>query len=258
VRPYLDQNKQHLFLLLKLISDEFLSPDSSSSIFFIVHICRQRQLINLGNRVVTVAPDSWVAPSAVLVGDVDIYEQVSIWHNCVLRGDLNSIKVGAFSNIQDRTVIHAARSSPTGLPAASTIGRNVTIGQACLLRSVTIEDECVVGDKCILLEGSMMEKNSVLEAGSVVPPGRRIPSGQVWAGNPARYVRDLSKDEKMAMAPLAASIFPAVDAHKAEFLPETMAYRDAEALREGMKSDAAVVHGADLEAVLTPTALEEQ
>ena len=104
----------------------------------------------------------------------------------------------------------------------------------------------------------MMEKNSVLEPGSLVPPGRRIPSGQVWAGNPARYVRDLSKDEKMAIAPLAASILPAIDAHKEEFLPETMAYRDAEKLREGMKADAALVHGADLEAVLTSSAVEEQ
>ena len=210
--------------------------------------------MNLGNRVVTTAPDSWVAPSAVVVGDVDIYEQVSIWHNCVIRGDLNSIKIGAFSNIHDRTVIHAARSSPTGLPAASIIGRSVTIGQACVLRSVTIQDECVVGDKCVLLEGSMMEKNSVLEAGSVLPPGRRVPSGQVWGGNPARYVRDLSKDEKAAIAPLAASIVPSVDEHKAEFMPETLAYRDAEELRAAMKSDAALVLGADLEAAVNAEA----
>lgn len=190
-----------------------------------------------------------MAPSAVLVGDVDIYEQVSIWNNVVLRGDLNSIKVGAFSNIQDRTVVHAARSSPTGLPAASVIGRSVTVGQACVLRSVTIEDECIVGDKSILLEGSMMEKNSVLEPGSVLPPGRRVPSGQVWGGNPARYVRDLSKDEKAEIAPLAASVFPTVDAYKSEFLPATLAYRDAEDLRANLKSDAAVVQGADLEAI---------
>ena len=211
--------------------------------------CRQRQQINLGNRVVTTSPDSWVAPSAVLVGDVDIYEQVSIWNNCVLRGDLNSIKVGAFSNIQDRTVIHAARSSPTGLPASSIIGRSVTIGQACVLRSVTIEYECIVGDKSILLEGSMMEKNSVLEAGSVLPPGRRVPSGQVWGGNPARYVRDLTKDEKAEIAPLAATMRATLHEVSSQFLPQTMAYREAEELRAGMKPDAALVQGADLEAV---------
>ena len=213
---------------------------------------RQRQIMHLGNRVVTLAPDSWCAPSAVLVGDVDLYEQVSIWHNCVLRGDLNTIKIGAFSNVQDRTVIHAARSSPTGLPAATIVGRSVTIGQACMLRSVTIEDECIVGDKCVLLEGSMMEKHSVLTAGSVLPPGRRVPTGQMWSGNPARYVRDLTKDEKAAIAPLAASVAPHVDAIKKEFMPETMAYRDAEELRAAMKVDAAVVVGADLDAVVQP------
>ena len=185
----------------------------------------------------------------MLVGDVDVYEQVSIWHNCVLRGDLNSIKVGAFSNIQDRTVIHAARSSPTGLPAATVIGTNVTVGKSCVLRSVIIEDECVVGDKCVLLEGSLMEKNSVLEAGSVLPPGRRIPSGQVWGGNPARFIRDLSKDEKTEIAPLAASVYPVVDEYAEQFLPQTVVYKEAEALRSGMKPDAALVKGADLEAI---------
>lgn len=89
----------------------------------------------------------------------------------------------------------ARSSSPTGLPAATVIGRSVTIGQSCLLRSTTVQDEAVVGDKCVLLEGSLVEKHAVLAPGSVLPPGRRIPSGQLWAGSPAKYVRDLTKDE---------------------------------------------------------------
>jgi carbonic anhydrase/acetyltransferase-like protein (isoleucine patch superfamily) len=157
--------------------------------------------------------------------------QVSVWYGCVLRGDLNTIRVGAFSNIQDRTVVHAARcvrplhslhaagarsplrpgptpqrppprrSSPTGLPAATQIGRNVTIGQGCLLRSATVGDDVAVGDRSILLEGSLVEKGSVLAAGTVLPPGRRVPSGQLWAGNPAKFVRDLTKDEVGGRAP---------------------------------------------------------
>jgi carbonic anhydrase/acetyltransferase-like protein (isoleucine patch superfamily) len=209
---------------------------------------RQRQKINLENRVVTTSPDSWVAPSAVLVGDVDLFERVSIWHNCVLRGDLNSIRIGAFSNVQDRTVIHAARSSPTGLPAATTVGRSVTIGQGCVLRSVIIEDECIIGDKCILMEGSMMENHSILQPGSVLPPGRRIPSGQLWGGNPAQFVRNLSKDEKAAISEHAKLVYPMIDGYQSEVLPETLAYRDAEALRAAMKPDTALVKGADLEA----------
>ena len=216
---------------------------------------RQRQLIILGNRVPTLAPDSWVAPSAVLVGDVDLYEGASVWYGCVLRGDLNTIKVGAFSNVQDRTVIHAARSSPTGLPAATAIGRSCTVGQACLLRSVHLADECVVGDKSVLLEGSMMEKGSVLAPGSVLPPGRRVPAGQLWAGAPARFVRDLTKDEKAAIPALAAAVAPAADAHAAEFLPSSFAYVEAEALLKILKPDAALVAGADLAAVAEAAAV---
>ena len=87
------------------------------------------------------------------------------------------------------------RTSPTGLSAATVIGKYVTIGQGCLLRSATVEDKVVIGDRSILMEGSLVESNSVLAPGTVLPPGRLIPSGQLWAGNPARYVRDLSKDE---------------------------------------------------------------
>lgn len=182
----------------------------------------------------TLAPDTWLAPSAIVCGDVDVFERVSIWYNAVLRGDLNSIKVGAFSNIQDRTVVHAARSSPTGLPAATVIGRNVSIGQSCVLRSVVIEDECVIGDKCMLLEGSLMEKNSILGPGSVLAPGRRVPSGEYWAGKPAKFVRKLSKDEKMEIAPLAAAMYPIVDQHSSEFLPYG-AWEEAANLRSILK-----------------------
>ena len=87
------------------------------------------------------------------------------------------------------------RTSPTGLSAATVIGKYVTVGQGCLLRSATVEDKVVIGDRSILMEGCLVESNSVLAPGTVLPPGRLVPSGQLWAGNPARYVRDLSKDE---------------------------------------------------------------
>ena len=71
----------------------------------------------------------------------------------------------------------------------------MTIGQGCLLRSATVESECLIGDRSVLLEGSLVESHAVLAPGSVLPPGRLVPGGQLWAGNPARYVRDLTKDE---------------------------------------------------------------
>ncbi|KAI7835796.1 hypothetical protein COHA_010315 [Chlorella ohadii] len=210
---------------------------------------RQRQFINLGLRVPTVAPDTWVAPNAVVVGDVDLFDRTSVWYGCVLRGDLNHISVGSFSNIQDRSVLTAARSVPTGLPAATTIGRSVTIGQGCLLRSCTVEDESVIGDKSVLLEGSWVEKNAVLAPGSVLPPGRRIPSGQLWAGSPAKYVRDLTKDEKAEIPTLANAFFRVADAHADEFLPTSDAYEEAEALRKILKPQSALVEGSQLDKV---------
>ncbi|CAL5222609.1 g5002 [Coccomyxa viridis] len=192
----------------------------------------QRQLLVLGNRVPVLAPDSWVAPNAVVIGDVDLFDKVSIWYGAILRGDLNAIRINSYSNIQDKTVIHAARTSPTGLSAATIIGKYVTIGQGCLLRSATIEDMVVIGDKSILMEGSLVESNSVLAPGTVLPPGRLVPSGQLWAGNPARYVRDLSKDEKEEIGDLAKSVFGTMDRHSAEFLPHSFAYVATEKLRE--------------------------
>ncbi len=87
------------------------------------------------------------------------------------------------------------RSSPTGLPASTTIGRHVVVGQGCLLRSCQVRHQAVIGDRCILLEGSIVEGSSALAPGSLLAPGRLVPHGQLWAGNPARYVRDLTTDE---------------------------------------------------------------
>ncbi|KAK9843187.1 hypothetical protein WJX74_008369 [Apatococcus lobatus] len=215
------------------------SPASCSPVHIEDEIfCRQRQTIPLGNRIPVFAPDTWVAPSAVVVGDVDLYDKVSIWYGAVLRGDLNSIRIGAWSNIQDKTVIHAARTSPTGLSAATTIGRHVTIGQGCVLRSTNVRANCIIGDRSILMEGSLVEAGSILAPGSVLPPGRLVPKGQLWAGNPARYVRDLSNDEKLAIPSVAKNMFRLVDAHSAEFLPYNFAYVEAEKLRTALEEHA--------------------
>lgn len=229
------------------VSSSFLkcSPNhrviSTSSPAASLHIsdvpyCSQRQIIPLGLRRPSVCADTWVAPDAVLIGDCNLWDRVSIWNGAVLRADLNSIRVSAFSSIGDRTVIHAARSSPTGLPASTTIGQHVVVGQSCLIRSAQIQHEVVIGDRCILLEGSVVEGQSVLAPGSLLPPGRLVPRGQLWAGNPARFVRDLTKDEREAIEPLAEAMFPLVDARVDEVLPTSEAYRDSELLRERLVS----------------------
>merc|ERR1712137_820253 len=102
---------------------------------------------------------------------------------------------GGCSNIQDGTVVSVSKSNPLGFPASAYIGHYVTIGSGCSLYSCTIEDMVEVGPNSIVCDGALVEKNSKVGAGSVVPPGARIPSGQLWQGNPAVYVRDLTEDE---------------------------------------------------------------
>ena len=113
----------------------------------------------------------------------------------MVRGDQSSIEVGGFSSIGDRTVIQSAAINPTGFSARTYIGDYVTIGQGCILRACTVDDNSVVGDGCIIQEGALVDRNAMLEAGSVLPSGARVPSGEVYAGNPATFVRKLSKEE---------------------------------------------------------------
>lgn len=192
---------------------------------------RQRQAIPLGNRVPDTAVGVWISPSATIVGDVDLLDRVSVWNHVVLRGDLNNITVGHVSNIQDRTVVHAARTSPTGLTAAVLIGKYVTVEPNCALRSCRIQDNCIVGARSVLMEGSMMESHSVLAPGSVLPPARRVPEGELWAGNPARFVRKLTEYEREEIRVVAEEVRRLAWQHAAEELPHGTAWRGVEAQR---------------------------
>lgn len=120
----------------------------------------------------------------------------------------------------------------TGLPADTLVDRYVTVGAYCLLRSCTIEPECIIGQHSILMEGSLVETNSILEAGSVLPPGRRIPTGELWAGNPARFVRKLTNEEIMEIPKLAVAINDLMQSHFSEFLPYSTAYLEVEKLKK--------------------------
>lgn len=120
----------------------------------------------------------------------------------------------------------------TGLPAETLVDRYVTVGAYSLLRSCTIEPECIIGQHSILMEGSLVETNSILEAGSVLPPGRRIPSGELWAGNPARFVRTLTHEEIKEIPRLSAAINDLANAHHSEFLPYSTVYLEVEKLKK--------------------------
>ncbi|KAK3043233.1 hypothetical protein RJ639_002476 [Escallonia herrerae] len=120
----------------------------------------------------------------------------------------------------------------SGLPAETSIERFVTIGAYSLLRSCTIEPECIIGQHSILMEGSLVETHSIVEAGSVVPPGRRIPTGELWAGNPARFVRTLTHEETLEIPKLAVAINDLSKSHFSEFLPYSTVYLEVEKMKK--------------------------
>ena len=156
---------------------------------------RHRPVQNLFERAPFVDVSVFVAPSASVVGRVHINMHASVWYGAVVRGDLNDVVIGAYSSIGDRAVLHTTKSVEGHVAAATTVGQFAAIGPGAVLHSCTVEDYAVVGPGAMVMEGARVESYAQLGAGAVVHPGRRIPGGQLWEGNPAKYVRDLTKAE---------------------------------------------------------------
>jgi carbonic anhydrase/acetyltransferase-like protein (isoleucine patch superfamily) len=145
-------------------------------------------------------PSAFVAPGARLIGDVEIGPEASVWYNCVLRGDVNRIRIGARTNIQDGTVVHVDSPKPGDEAGHATIiGEEVLIGHLAMVHGCVLHDRAFVGLGAIVMDGCAIESEAMLAAGAMLTPGRRIPSGQLWAGRPAKYVRDLSPAELEGM-----------------------------------------------------------
>ncbi len=141
---------------------------------------------------------AFIAENAAIIGDVEIGPGSSIWYGVVIRGDMNYIRIGANSNIQDGTVIHvdSEGSHSTGRPTL--IGDNVTVGHRAMLHACTLEDHCFVGMSATLLDGAVDESGAMVAAGALVTPGKRVLMGQLWGGTPAKYMRDLRAQELAA------------------------------------------------------------
>lgn len=122
---------------------------------------------------------AWIAPGAVLVGDVSVAEDASVWYGCVLRGDLEPVRVGRATNIQDLTLVHVDRQLP------AIIGDNVTVGHRCVIHGCVIEDEALIGMGAVLLSGSRVGSGALVAAGAVVREGFEVPAGAIAAGVPA-------------------------------------------------------------------------
>jgi carbonic anhydrase/acetyltransferase-like protein (isoleucine patch superfamily) len=156
-------------------------------------------LLSFGGKSPRIDPSAFVAPGAQLIGDVEVGPEASIWYNCVLRGDVNGIRIGARTNIQDGSVIHV--DSPKGGAEEgypTIIGSDVLIGHLAMAHGCILHDRAFVGLGAIVMDGCEVEGDAMLAAGAMLTPGKRIASGQLWAGRPARYVRDLTKEELAA------------------------------------------------------------
>jgi len=144
-----------------------------------------------------IAGSAYIDESAVIIGDVTIGADVSIWPMVVARGDDQAIVIGKHSNIQDGSVIHIASDnefSPGGLPCI--VGENVTVGHRVMLHACTIGNNCLVGMSSTVLDGAVVEDNVMIGAGSLVPMGKRLESGFLYMGSPVKQVRPLGDKEK--------------------------------------------------------------
>ncbi|GAB4126107.1 MAG: gamma carbonic anhydrase family protein [Rhodothalassiaceae bacterium] len=138
-----------------------------------------------------IAENAFIAPGARVIGDVEIGPMASVWFNCVLRGDVNSIRVGARSNIQDGSIVHVSRRThPTH------IGADVLIGHMATIHGCTLMDRSFVGLGAVVMDGAVIEEEGMLAAGALLSPGKTVRSGELWVGRPARLVRTLAPEER--------------------------------------------------------------
>ncbi|XP_042430799.1 gamma carbonic anhydrase 1, mitochondrial-like [Zingiber officinale] len=179
-------------------------------------ISRHRTLMNIFDKVPNVHKDAFVAPSASVIGDVQVGHGSSIWYGCVLRGDVNSIYVGSGTNIQDNSLVHVAKSNLSGKVLPTIIGDNVTVGHSAVLHGCTVENESFVGMGAVLLDGVVVEEHGMVAAGSLVRQNTKIPSGEVWGGNPAKFLRKLTDEERAFIAQSATSYTNLAQVHAAE------------------------------------------
>jgi carbonic anhydrase/acetyltransferase-like protein (isoleucine patch superfamily) len=147
-------------------------------------------IVNLGSSTPRIAASAFVAPSADIIGDVEVGENASIWFQVVLRGDVAPIRVGANTNIQDGAVVHGFPNSPV------TIGNWVTVGHRAVLHACTVEDHCLIGIGAIVLNNARIGEGSIVAAGALVVENAVIPPHTLYLGAPARLKRQLTEADR--------------------------------------------------------------
>lgn len=162
-----------------------------------------------------IAASAYVDPTALVIGDVSIGEHASLWPMVVARGDVNRIRIGAGTNIQDGSVLHVTHDgkfTPGGF--ALTIGENITVGHRVILHACSIGDGCLIGMAATVMDGAVLGPRLILGAGSLVPPGKELEGGHLWVGSPARKLRPLTDREFEMLSYSAQHYIELKDRHR--------------------------------------------
>lgn len=170
-------------------------------------------IYRFGAKTPLIDPTAWIAPNATIIGDVRLAANVSIWWNCVLRGDNDPITVGEDSNVQDGSILH----TDEGIPL--TIGRGVTVGHMVMLHGCTIGDGSLIGMGAIVLNSAVIGKNCLIGAGSLIPEGKTIPDNSLVVGSPGRVVHELTEKHLARIAHSAGHYVVTADNYR-RFLEE--------------------------------------
>lgn len=149
------------------------------------------QILKYKNHEPKIDGSAFIASGSPIIGRVEIGKNSSIWFNCVIRGDVGSIKIGDGTNIQDGTVIHVDRNPGGDI----IIGNMVTVGHFCMLHACTIHDNAFIGMSSTIMDHAIVEPEAMVAAGSLVTNGKVIKSGEIWAGRPAKFFKKMSSEE---------------------------------------------------------------
>lgn len=155
-------------------------------------------LYKLGDHTPQVHSTAWIAASAEVIGRVALAENVSVWFGAVIRGDVEDIRIGRNSNIQDNSVLHADAGQPL------VIGENVTVGHQVMLHGCTVGDGALIGIRAVVLNGAQIGRNCIVAAGAVVTEGKTFPDGSLILGAPAKVVREVTAEQILGMQAGAA------------------------------------------------------
>jgi carbonic anhydrase/acetyltransferase-like protein (isoleucine patch superfamily) len=158
-----------------------------------------------------IAASAYIDPAAVLIGDVTIGADSSVWPGVIIRGDVNFIRIGARTNIQDGSILHVMRDTHPLI-----LGDSVTVGHAAVLHGCTIESRCLIGMGSIILNGAKIGAGSIVAAGTLVPEGTDVPPGSLFMGHPGKFRRSLTDADQDSIDAYAQRYVEYKDAYKAE------------------------------------------